>query len=151
MKKISLMLAVGLAASLLMLSATEFEGFYFWKNGAYTRFDALSIFFGNDSITIGDATFDVSEVDSITFAKPAETGETVTDTVFIAFDGTAATVTPASVAGITTEVDGANVNLTNANEDREMTFVLSGESQEGSFTYNGTYKACIRLAGLSLT
>ena len=150
MKKISLMLAVGLAASLLMLSATEFEGFYFWKNGAYTRFDALSIFFGNDSITIGDATFDVSEVDSITFAKPAETGETVTDTVFITFDGTAATVTPASVAGITTEVDGANVNLTNANEDREMTFVLSGESQEGSFTYNGTYKACIRLSGLNL-
>ena len=150
MKKISLMLAVGLAASLLMLSATEFEGFYFWKDGAYTRFDALSIFFGNDSITIGDATFYVSEVDSITFAKPAETGETPTDTVFIAFDGTAATVTPASVAGITTEVDGANVNLTNANEDREMTFVLSGESQEGSFTYNGTYKACIRLSGLNL-
>ena len=31
-----------------------------------------------------------------------------------------------------------------------MCFILSGESTEGSFTYNGTFKACIRLAGLSL-
>ena len=150
MKKAKILLSVGMTIVMLALSAAEFDGFYFWKNGSYTKFDLTEILFADDKITIGDNTFDVSEVDSITFEKPDETAEFVTDTLFITYDGQQATVTPENVAGITSEVNGAAVTLTNANEDREMCFILSGESTEGSFTYNGTFKACIRLAGLSL-
>lgn len=150
MKKAKILLSVGMTIVMLALSAAEFDGFYFWKNGSYTKFDLTEILFADDKITIGDNTFDVSEVDSITFEKPDETAEIVTDTLFITYDGQQATVTPENVAGITSEVNGAAVTLTNANEDREMCFILSGESTEGSFTYNGTFKACIRLAGLSL-
>lgn len=150
MKKVKIFLSVGMTIVMLALSAAEFDGFYFWKNGSYTKFDLTEILFADDKITIGDNTFDVSEVDSITFKKPDETAEIVTDTLFITYDGQQATVTPENVAGITSEVNGAAVTLTNANEDREMCFILSGESTDGSFTYNGTFKACIRLAGLSL-
>ncbi len=150
MKKAKILLSVGMTIVMLALSAAEFDGFYFWKNGSYTKFDLTEILFADDKITIGDNTFDVSEVDSITFKKSDETAEIVTDTLFITYDGQQATVTPENVAGITSEVNGAAVTLTNANEDREMCFILSGESTEGSFTYNGTFKACIRLAGLSL-
>ena len=150
MKKTKILLFVGMSIVMLALSAAEFDGFYFWRNGSYTRFDLTEILFGDDKITIGDETFDVADVDSITFEKPDEMGEIVTDTLYITYDGTAATVTPENVVGITSEVSGANVTLTNANTDREMTFVLSGESTTGSFTYNGEYKACIQLAGVSL-
>lgn len=150
MKSRKFILAFCLSIGLLALSAAEFDGFYFWKNGSYTKISVTQILFGDDKITIGDTIFNVSEVDSITFVQPAETGEIVADTLYISYEGASATVTPENVEGISVEKNGAAVNLTNANEDREMCFVLSGESEEGSFTYNGTYKACIRLAGVSL-
>lgn len=134
---------------LLALSAAEIDGLYFWKNGSYTRFDVSDIVLENDQVSVGNAVFSVSDVDSITFRKPAEV-EVVADTLYIYNNGATATVTPENVKGITTEANGAAVSITNSNTDREMCFVLSGESDEGSFTYNGEYKACIRLAGVNL-
>ena len=150
MKFAKYILFICMPIGLLALSAAEIDGLYFWKNGSYTRLDIAEMLFENDKITIGETVFDVNEVDSITFKKPDEMGEIVTDTLYITYEGQAATVFPENVVGITTEINGAAVTLTNANEDREMCFVLSGESSAGSFTYNGTYKACIRLAGVSL-
>ena len=150
MKFAKYILASCMAIGLLALSAAEIDGLYFWKNGTYTRFDVSDMLFGDDKVTVGEFTFDVSEIDSITFRKPDEMGEIVTDTLYIIYEGEVATVSPERVKGITTEINGAAVNLTNANTDREMCFILSGESEEGSFTYNGEYKACIRLAGVSL-
>ena len=150
MKRKKYILAFCMAIGLLALSAAEIDGLYFWKNGSYTRFDVCDLLFGDDKVTFGEHSFDVSEIDSITFRKPDEMGEIVTDTLYIIYEGEVATVSPENVSGITTEINGAAVTLTNANEDREMCFVLSGESNEGSFTYNGTYKSCIRLAGVSL-
>ena len=149
MKSFKYILTSCLAVGLLALSAAEIDGFYFWKNGIYTRFDFNDIFFSDDKITIGDATFDVSDIDSITFTKPDET-ELVTDTLYISYDGQTATVSPQNVKGITSEISGAAVSIVNANTNREMTFVLSGESTEGSFVYDGNYKACIRMAGVNL-
>lgn len=134
---------------LLALSAAEIDGLYFWKNGSYTRFDVSDIVLENGQVSVGNAVFSVSDVDSITFRKPAEV-EVVADTLYIYYNGATATVTPENVKGITTEANGAAVSITNSNTDREMCFVLSGESDEGSFTYNGEYKACIRLAGVNL-
>ena len=150
MKKAKILFFLSMTASLLILSAAEIDGLYFWRNGTYTRFDVGDMLLGNDTITVGDTAFRVGEIDSITFKKPDEMGDFVTDTVYVAFSETTATVTPANVAGITVETDGAYVTLTNDNTDREMTFVLSGQSSQGSFTYNGSYKTCIQLAGVSL-
>lgn len=138
-----------MAIGLLALSAAELDGLYIWKNGNYTRFDLNDIFFNDDKISIGDTAFDVNEIDSITFVQPEES-PLVTDTVYVSYDGQTATISPQNVSGITTEVNGAAVSIINANTDREMTFVLSGESNEGSFVYDGEYKACIRLAGVNL-
>ncbi|MBQ7461685.1 MAG: carbohydrate-binding domain-containing protein, partial [Bacteroidaceae bacterium] len=148
MKSIKLVLAC-MAIGLLAISAAEIDGLYFWKNGTYTRLDVGEMLFGDDKVSVGDVTFDVSDIDSITFTQPAEV-ETVTDTLYIYYNEATATVTPENVKGITTELKGAAVSITNSNTDREMCFILSGESTEGSFTYNGEYKACIRLAGVNL-
>lgn len=150
MKKYRYIMAFCMTIGLLALSAEEFEGFYFWKNGIYVRYDIREMLLENNKITIGDTIIDVNEVDSITFEKPDETVQNITDTLYITYNGSAATVTPQNVEGITTQTDGAAVTITNTNTDREMCFVLSGESTTGSFTYNGDYKACIRLAGVSL-
>ena len=125
------------------------SGIYVWKGGYYTRFNLNEISFSDDKICIADTTMSVDAIDSITFKKPTEAC-LVTDTVYISYNGTVATVSPQNVEGITTEVNGAAVNIVNTNMDREMTFVLSGKSDKGSFIYEGNYKACIRLAGVSL-
>ena len=143
-------MAFCMTIGLLALSAEEFVGFYFWKNGIYVRYDIREMLLENNKITIGDTIIDVNEVDSITFEKPDETVQNITDTLYITYNGSAATVTPQNVEGITTQTDGAAVTITNTNTDREMCFVLSGESTTGSFTYNGSYKATIQLAELSL-
>ena len=149
MKSIKFILTACMAAGLLALSAAEIDGLYVWKNGNYTQYNIGDISFNGNEISIADTTINVNDIDSITFVKPAE-ANVVTDTLYICYDGETATVSPQNVVGITAEVSGAMVNIVNANTDREMTFVLSGESSGGSFTYNGDYKACIRLAGVSL-
>lgn len=138
-----------MAVWLLAVYAADADGIYVWKNGTHSRFHLDDIVFSGTQMTIAGTVFCVNDIDSITFTQPAEAA-VVTDTVYIAFCGQTATVSPQKVEGITAEVDGATVTLTNGNTDREMTFVLSGESNAGSFTYNGTYKACIQLAGVSL-
>ena len=149
MKAFVAALTACMAAGLLAIYAADADGIYVWKNGKYTRFDVGDIVFSDTQIDIADTQFSVSDIDSITFVQPDEAA-VVTDTVYVAYDGQTATVSPAVVEGITAEVDGAAVTLTNENTDREMTFVLSGESSAGNFTYNGSYKTCIQLAGLSL-
>lgn len=149
MKPIKLIATACMTVGLLALSAAEIDGLYVWKNGTYTRFDVGDISFAGDEINIADATINVNDIDSITFVKPAET-TIVTDTLYINYNGTTATVSPQNVEGITTNINNAAVSIVNANTDREMTFVLSGESNEGSFVYDGEYKACIRLAGVNL-
>ncbi|MBR5396047.1 MAG: carbohydrate-binding domain-containing protein [Bacteroidaceae bacterium] len=149
MKSNKYILTACMAIGLLALSAAEIDGLYIWKNGNYTRVNINDIYFNDDKLSIGDETFDVNDIDSITFVQPEET-PVVTDTVYVSYAGQTATVSPQNVEGITTVVNGAAVSITNANTDREMTFVLCGESAEGSFVYNGEYKTCIRLAGVNL-
>lgn len=149
MKWFKSILTASLSVWLLAIYAADADGIYVWKNGTHSRFHLSDIVFSGTQINIAGAIFCVNDIDSITFTQPAE-AIVVTDTVYIAFCGQTATVSPQKVEGITAEVDGATVTLTNENTDREMTFVLSGESNAGSFTYNGTHKACIQLAGVSL-
>ena len=84
MKSIKLVLAC-ITIGLLALSAAEIDGLYFWKNGTYTRLDVGEMLFGDDKVSVGNFTFDVSDIDSITFTQPAEV-EKVTDTLFIYYN-----------------------------------------------------------------
>ena len=149
MKSIKIIFTACLAIGLLTLSAAEIDGLYLWKNGSFTRIDVVDICFEDNRISLGDTTISLSDIDSITFVQPKEpiVGK---DTLYISYDGATATVNPKNVSGISAEVNGAAVSITNANTDREMTFVLRGESTEGSFVYDGSYKACICLAGVHL-
>ena len=73
--------------------------------------------------------------------------------VTITFSDDAATVKiPSSISReVTATVDGAYVTITNTNTSEETAFVLKGSSDNGGFTYNGSYKTTITLNGLSLT
>lgn len=65
--------------------------------------------------------------------------------------GTASVVNPFLLEGVTATVAAADVTVNNSNEHTEYTFTLSGETTDGSFLYNGTYKATFVLDGVHLT
>ena len=64
---------------------------------------------------------------------------------------TAAVVNPFLMEGVTATVAGADVTVNNSNVLTEFTFTLSGETTNGSFLYNGAYKATFVLNGVSIT
>ncbi len=155
MKRFSVILLVLAIATLFVAHALPTK-FYVWIGGNYTAYDidAEEMTYADGTLTIKGTTYQLADIDSITFALPdAEedtTEQVVADTVYVTYSQTSATVSP-SVSGITASVSGADVTLVNANTDREMCFVLSGASSSGSFLYSGSLKTTIRLAGLTLT
>ena len=64
---------------------------------------------------------------------------------------TASVVNPFLLEGVTATVAGADVTVNNSNVSAEYSFTLSGETTDGSFLYNGEYKATFVLNGLSIT
>ena len=137
-----------LAALVVVLNAAAQSQVRLWQGGESTRLDISAlgnIVFGSDgsTMTINGTTYQTAAIDSIT---------PIHQVIVTYADGTASVQVPAAVAAdITTQVSGAHVVLTNTNVSNEVEFVLSGSASDGSFTYNGQYKATLRLAGLSLT
>lgn len=64
---------------------------------------------------------------------------------------TATIVNPYFLQGVSVSVSGANVVVTNENTDTELTFSLTGETDNGSFTYNASHKSTIVLDSVSIT
>lgn len=64
---------------------------------------------------------------------------------------TAAVVNPFLLEGVTATIAGADVTVNNSNEGTEFSFTLSGETADGSFLYNGAYKATFVLNGVGIT
>ncbi len=92
------------------------------------------------------ATYELEEIDSITFAEPQY------PRVDIRFDETSATVNVgAGVKGVTYTVSGATVTLTSTTTTDEYLYSVSGTSSNGSLVINGEYKLTVELAGLVLT
>lgn len=105
-------------------------------------------------LTIGGKTYAVADIDRIYI------DETPVDTaaVCIDYDGTSATVTIAGDVApyVTATVSGAHVSIAQSNAvgDEtcgEITYRLAGNSDDGSFTLEGSYKATVQLRGLVLT
>lgn len=147
---------IAIATTAIIVAGILPTKFYVWVGGNYTAYDidAQDMTYSDGTLTIKGTTYRTADIDSITFTEPVIEDDTteyvVSDTVYVTYAGTSAIVTPA-VEGVTTSISGADVTITNANTDREMCFVLSGNSSSGSFIYNGTLKTTIRLAGLTLT
>ena len=144
MKKFALLLTL----LSLTLSVNAQKQMRIWQGGESTKVDlsdasVMPYGDGGSTISIAGTTYEVADIDSITMIPQ----------VFITFNDATASVSdiPASIKdNITVEIDGAYVTITNTNVSHEVEFVLSGSSSNGSFTYNGIYKATMRLNGLTL-
>ncbi|MBQ8969622.1 MAG: carbohydrate-binding domain-containing protein [Bacteroidaceae bacterium] len=144
MKRITILLSC-ILVSLGMAAQSQMR---LWHGGESTRInlsDAQNMVFGSGGTTVSIAgtTYQTSAIDSLTMIHQ----------VTVTFNGNSVTTSiPAAVAkDITAEADGAYLTITNNNVSNEVEFVLSGESSNGGFTYNGSYKATICLNGLTLT
>ena len=105
------------------------------------------------TLTIMDKTFALSDISSMT----VDNSQVTDNQVRIIYSGTSATV---QVAGnvaqyVTATVSGAHVTIEQSNteavNDDEITYQLSGTSTNGSLTLNGTYKCTVSFAGVTLT
>ena len=141
---------ISLVAFVSMASAQQ--KIYVCEGFRYEVYDIKStddIVFSADGqeVSIGDyETFELEEIDSITFAEPQY------PKVEIKYNGTSATVEVGNnVKGVTYSVKGANVVLTSSTTTDEYLYIVSGKSDNGSLIINGTYKLTVELAGLDLT
>ena len=102
------------------------------------------------TLTILNKTFTLSEITSMTVDNSTVTD----DAIDVAYDGTTANVTVAGNIAqyVTVEVAGAHVSVAQADElATEITYNLSGSSEDGGFYTSGAYKATLQLNGVSLT
>lgn len=109
---------------------------------------------GGKQLTICGKTYDVGNIDEIYIDESAVTDNTVD----VVYDGSSATVTIAGniASYVTAEVQGAHVNLTQSEDVAdetcgEITYSLSGSTDNGELYMTGAYKATIELNGLKLT
>lgn len=105
---------------------------------------------GGTSLTILDKVFLLSDVQSM----KVEDIEVERNTINITYAGSAATVLVDGLVARYVDVDvaGAHVSVTqHSNYAEELTYTLSGASDNGSFLTTGSYKSTIELHGLTLT
>lgn len=136
---------------------------YICKGATYTAIKVASeeFVFSDDrtSFAINGYSFNISEIDSISFEKPsnlvADTGTTVIDgdTVYIVYtdEGAQVKVPSQYASDVTAVINGGDVALTSTASGTEVIYSLSGHSSAGSFTFTGSYKATFVLNGLDLT
>ena len=113
-------------------------------------------FTGGTTLTVGNDMFTISDITSVKVVRSQESG-VVANTVNIVYNGSTATVTKADNISnyVTAEVSGAHVTITQTNteaiDNDEITYVLSGSTTDGSLTLDGSYKCTVSLAGLTMT
>lgn len=126
--------------------------------GTSYQFDPSQVgvmeFSNGTSLTIQNHTFNIADISSINTVE----GVLADNTVSIVYSASGANV---NVAGniakyVSATFDGANVSVVQSDEVAddtcgEITYILSGESQAGSFNLTGDYKASVELHGVTLT
>lgn len=109
--------------------------------------------FDNDRLTIMGKTFTSGNIT----AMWTDDTEVTDNLVSVAYNGTSTTVTVAGNVAQYVEptVNGAHVTIaqtnTDAVNDNEITYQLSGTTTNGSLTLSGSYKCTVSLAGVTLT
>lgn len=147
-----------LTTGLVMLGMSVFAQSINFSNGQVTyNFPAETageMIFNGNTITVSDKVFNLDEWSRINVDDTAVTDNTVE----VGYSETGATV---RIAGnisnyIEATVNGAHVELTQSDEVSsetcgEITYILKGESLDGSLTLNGAFKSTIELQGITLT
>lgn len=156
MKIRNIILSTLLAAGTLAL-ADNYVVLHF-KSGAEKKVqvdETDSIEVVGSMLTLRGQTYSSDTVDYVSFlyeepgADLPEAGRQC-DTVRVVWNGTDAPLVTCSAPGVTPVVQGGNVTLTNTNTDTEYTYLLSGQSDSGSFTLVSDYKSTVVLNGLNL-
>lgn len=147
-----------LTATLLALAAhgaASAQSLYVCQGNSCTQVEiheGLGLEYSSDGtqVSIADATYNLADVDSITFAAPSFlTDKSQSDTVYVDFAGTEASVTVHNDS-VSSSVDGADVVLRASVKGTELIYVVSGTSTDGSLYIDGSYKATVILNNLSL-
>ncbi len=105
------------------------------------------------TLTVMNKTFALSDISSMTVDDTEVTDNLVT----VTYNGTSAAVTVAGNVAqyVTATVNGAYVAIeqsnTDAVDDDEITYQLSGSTTNGQFALSGSYKCTVSLAGVDLT
>ena len=106
-----------------------------------------------ETLTVMGKTFTLADI----FEMTVDDTEVTDNQVSVSYDGSSARVTIAGNVAPYVEptVSGAHVTIaqtnTDAVDDDEITYVLSGRTTDGSLTLSGSYKCTVALAGLTLT
>ena len=105
------------------------------------------------TLTIMGKTFALSDIDGMNI----DTCEVKDNSVYINYNGSAATVTVAGNVAqyVIPTVSGAHVSIEQSNTDAvdgdEITYTLSGTTTNGSLSLSGSYKCSVALGGVTLT
>ena len=105
------------------------------------------------TLTVMDKAFTLSEVSNMYVDETAVTDNLVS----IVYSSSSASVTVAGNVAqyVTPTISGAHVTIAQSNTDAvnndEITYQLSGTSSNGSFSLSGSYKSTVSLAGVTLT
>ncbi len=106
------------------------------------------------TLSIMGRNFTLSDISSMTVDDTEVTDNLVS--IVYSTDGDASVTVAGNVAQyVTPTVNGNHVTIeqtnTDAVDDDEITYQLSGESSDGSLTMSGSYKCTVSLAGVTLT
>ena len=107
-----------------------------------------------ETLTIMDKTFSLSDIDEM---KVDDSNVTANQVSIVYSNSGNATVTVAGNVAqyVAPTVDGNHVTIAQTNteavDDDEITYQLSGTTNDGSLTMSGSYKCTVSLAGVTLT
>lgn len=110
-------------------------------------------FSDGETLTIMGKTFTLSDITSITVDNSKVNDNLVT----VSYDGASATVIVAGNVAqhVSPSVSGAHVTIEQLNTDAvdgdEITYQLTGTTNDGEFALSGSYKCTVSLAGVTLT
>lgn len=148
MKRAAFFAALACAGATCMAQSLNItQGNITYSLNSATAFEAF--FDGSTGITVDNKHIDLAKADRIWVD-----GTNISDAVEITYNGTTAHATVAGNIASLLEVtiEGANVSIAQSDDTAsEITYRLKGSSENGSFAMEGSYKATVELAGLTLT
>ena len=105
------------------------------------------------TLTIMDKTFTMNDITKMY----VDASEVTDNNVRITYNGTTASVNIAGniAAYVNASVNGGHVSISQTNtadiDGDEITYILKGNTSDGSLTLDGSYKCTVQLAGLTMT
>ena len=111
---------------------------------------AVMTYTNGTTLTVMDKVFTLAEVGEMYVNETSVEDNTVS----VVYNEASAAVTVAGNVAkyLTVSVSGAHVNIEQSGDvAEEITYILSGSSEDGEFYMSGSYKATVELNGLTLT